>query len=229
MEVYIIKDSKKSVDFNNIPEYAITYLAYGDASGLEEKDVKNIDEWNRKNNIDHLVDCKEGRYFSTYPEFGLPSYCVDANFLVNEKEVVRKENLNLVPEFTNNTWRTEDEIRQWNNAGFHWNGDEDRWETDSDNFDWWKELADARHEAYSVFEDPGEPVNTEGRNGRYGDFIGWFRENIEGNELEKEKELFPYILDFAQAIRDGEVFRDEDNLDRIANDIEKSYAKVVAE
>ena len=67
MEIYIVKDTTKSVKFDNIPEYAITYLAYGDASGLEDEDIKTIDKWCHENDIDHLTNTGEERHFSSHP------------------------------------------------------------------------------------------------------------------------------------------------------------------
>ena len=131
--------------------------------------------------------------------------------------------LELVPDFTGNTWTTEDEIEEWNNgssedAGFHWNEELDRWETDSENFEWWKELEEGRQKAYSVFESPEYSVYSEERNGFYWEFCKWFSENP--NELEDEKDMYSMIPDFVETIKAGEI---EGLGDDIADKIQAAY------
>ena len=172
MEIYIVKDTTKSVKFDNIPEYAITYLAYGDASGLEDEDIKTIDKWCRENDIDHLTNTGEERHFSSHPEFGLAIDCVEATFLVNAKEVVRKEILDLDPTGVGDE---KDELVPNDDAVY--NDEEGRWEMEEDTFDWWKEVADGRQAAYDYFDTEEE----------YKDFINWFRENH--NEVGDEQSL----------------------------------------
>ena len=135
-------------------------------------------------------------------------------------DIKQTVDLNLVPGWTNNTWTTDDEIKEWNNgaqesAGFHWNEGLDRWETDSANFGWWKELAEGRAKAYSLFEDFGAEVNSDSRNGWYDEFHSWLRAN--SNELEDEKNMADKIPDFIEAIRNGEVqYLDEGVADEIS-------------
>lgn len=138
------------------------------------------------------------------------------------------QELNLVPDWTNNTLRTIDEIIEWNHgekedAGFHYNEDEDRWESTAENFKWWEELAEGRAKAYMVFENPAFSVDTKERNGVYWEFASWFREN--SSELEDEKRMFERIPEFIQAIRDGEI----ESLDEeVADEIEVKYKKAIS-
>lgn len=82
------------VVFDAVPEYALAYMAYGDSSGLSDGDVRIIDKWMSDNNLDHLVDSGEERFFSFRPEFGLASTCVKATF--SERSVVQQKA--VVPE-----------------------------------------------------------------------------------------------------------------------------------
>ena len=63
------------------PAYALSYLINGDASGLTDKEIKDVDEFvERENYIKHFdYDYEEHGepYFSKYPEFGLACDCVD--------------------------------------------------------------------------------------------------------------------------------------------------------
>ena len=65
-----------------IPTYAISYIKYGDASGLDDLDVELIDGFIDSNFpkgfvVDwHGIDAP---YFSSNPEFGLPMDVVDAD------------------------------------------------------------------------------------------------------------------------------------------------------
>lgn len=63
-----------------IPTWAIPFLAYGDSSGLSDRDVQHIEGW-----LSTLIggirffDYAPGDpYFSHRPEFGLPCDCLDA-------------------------------------------------------------------------------------------------------------------------------------------------------
>lgn len=100
--------------------------------------------------------------------------------------------LDLVPENTNNTWDSNDEIEHWNNgnhedAGFHWNEDEDRWETEFSNYEWWKELGDARNKAYKELGYDDD---------LYIDFEKWFRNEYSGTDLEMEFRMPKYIDEY---------------------------------
>ena len=66
-----------------IPTYAVCYIEYGDAEGLDDNDINLIENFVRTNfpkgyaadwsNLDHP-------YFSTHPEFGKATDVVDADF-----------------------------------------------------------------------------------------------------------------------------------------------------
>ncbi len=66
-----------------IPTYAICYIEYGDASGLDDLDIELIDGFINANFPNGFsVDWKDidNPYFSSHPEFGLPMDVVDADF-----------------------------------------------------------------------------------------------------------------------------------------------------
>lgn len=66
-----------------IPTYAISYIEYGDASGLNDLDVELIDGFIDRNfPKGYVVDWHgiDTPYFSSHPEFGLPMDVVDADF-----------------------------------------------------------------------------------------------------------------------------------------------------
>lgn len=66
-----------------IPTYSISYIEYGDASGLDDLDVELIDGFIDSNfPKDFVVDWHgiDAPYFSSNPEFGLPMDVVDADF-----------------------------------------------------------------------------------------------------------------------------------------------------
>ena len=66
-----------------IPTYAVCYIEYGDADGLNDEDIQMIEDFVNANfpkgyvadwkNLDHP-------YFSPSPDFGLAAEVVDADF-----------------------------------------------------------------------------------------------------------------------------------------------------
>lgn len=125
--------------------------------------------------------------------------------------------LDLVPEDTNNTYDSEAEIIDHNNgshedAGFHWNDDEDRWETTYENFEWWDELANARHEAYRMLDSDDDT---------YTDFVNWcLREGyIDSGELDSEKYLPNYVKEYK-----NEVLKESK---KALNQSKKAYGKLI--
>ena len=73
-----------------IPDYALPYLVNGDASGLEESDVKAVDAYMAQYYDEaraiggHVIfSAGDGEAsFTWYPEFGLACDCVDCTILV---------------------------------------------------------------------------------------------------------------------------------------------------
>ena len=66
-----------------IPTYAVCYIEYGDASGLNDDDIQMIDDFVRTNfPKGYIADWKnlDHPYFSSYPEFGKATDVVDADF-----------------------------------------------------------------------------------------------------------------------------------------------------
>ena len=71
----------------DLPDYSLSYLINGDASGLDDDDIKNIDEFMEYyyNLADQLngnvvidVVSEEG-FFTSYPAFGLACNCYESN------------------------------------------------------------------------------------------------------------------------------------------------------
>lgn len=132
--------------------------------------------------------------------------------------------LDLIPEWTNNTYSTRDEIEYWNEettvygrheaAGFHWIKVCDMYETDYQNYKWWKELADERHKCFNHFRDHGEPSGSEGESAPYVAFRDWLKENdyISDRDIETEKHMSEYIPEY-------ESFLKEKQKDEIADEI----------
>ncbi len=56
----------------DIPDWALCYLVNGDSTGLEGDEIKMVDEWYRKNNVEIVDPTEESDDFNRYPEFGLP-------------------------------------------------------------------------------------------------------------------------------------------------------------
>ena len=81
----------KTETFDNIPQWAVTYLAYGDKDGLSDEDIALADNWAKRNQIASLIGAGEERYFSSHPEFGLASDCVTATFSLRERTRTEKE------------------------------------------------------------------------------------------------------------------------------------------
>ena len=108
------------------------------------------------------------------------------------------KDLNLVPEWTDNVWTTEDEIISWHSGfdeytGFYYNEALDIWETDSENFTWWEELAQARAEVFDYFlkllNDYYDASDM------YDAFQMWFLDRY-AEDLEDEKLMFNYVDEF---------------------------------
>ena len=75
-----------------IPTYAVTYLEYGDSSGLEDEDIANTEEWLTWLGEDKLFfDWSNGKgqdnepYFTGSPAFGLPMDCIDCKIFTHNK------------------------------------------------------------------------------------------------------------------------------------------------
>lgn len=67
----------------SIPTWAICALEYGDYSGLNDEDIKNIESF-----LDGLPELggtftyNDEKYFSNSPAFGLPCDCVDVEYTI---------------------------------------------------------------------------------------------------------------------------------------------------
>ena len=76
----VLSDYRKFITYDNIPEYALSYLVNDDPSGLEEEDIKNIDEFIEREELGACVDWGEEASFTSRPAFGLATDCVEATF-----------------------------------------------------------------------------------------------------------------------------------------------------
>ena len=66
-----------------IPTYAIQYIEYGDASGLDDLDIELTDGFIATNfPKGYVVDWKDidSPYFCSHPEFGMAAEVVEADF-----------------------------------------------------------------------------------------------------------------------------------------------------
>ncbi len=71
----------KYIDRYKIPTYAVCAVEYGDFSGLEEEDIKNVKEFLRKEFPKGFVtDYQNESYFSTVPAFGKACEVIDVDF-----------------------------------------------------------------------------------------------------------------------------------------------------
>ena len=72
----------KKITTEKVPVWAISYLEYGDATGLLDNEIEEIDLW-LKDNLPNGYICDYGNfdeYFSSFPLFGVPCSVVDTDF-----------------------------------------------------------------------------------------------------------------------------------------------------
>ena len=85
----------KIIDYieDSVPEYALSYLVNGDASGMEDADVAACDEWFKSCTdklhrdypglaVDLLLSDNHEGSFTRSPAFGLACNCVDGAVVV---------------------------------------------------------------------------------------------------------------------------------------------------
>lgn len=85
----------KIIDYveDNIPEYALSYLVNGDASGIDDEDQANCDEWLKSITeklqkqypglgVDLVISDNDEGSFRPYPAFGLACNCVQGAVVV---------------------------------------------------------------------------------------------------------------------------------------------------
>jgi hypothetical protein len=69
----------------NMPEWALSYMINGDASGLVEGEREMIDGWytaQRDESGHEIILNPDGEhYFSNHPAFGLPCVCVECDVI----------------------------------------------------------------------------------------------------------------------------------------------------
>lgn len=68
-----------------VPTWAIGYMVNGDPTGLEDEEIKEIDEWMGKYKA-CVVDPKGDSYFTHYPLFGKACEVYDCIILCNEED-----------------------------------------------------------------------------------------------------------------------------------------------
>ena len=75
-----------------IPTWSLGYIINGDMTGLTDEEIRMIDEWQSKLNVQvvsPLTD-EEGNaqpYFSRYPLFGLPAEVEDYDILYTNDNI----------------------------------------------------------------------------------------------------------------------------------------------
>lgn len=67
----------------SVPDYAITYLMYGDTDNLTVEDLKNITDWLVMEQLEEatIASISDDSYFTHKPCFGLPCCCYDVEFI----------------------------------------------------------------------------------------------------------------------------------------------------
>lgn len=63
-----------------IPTWALPYIINGDPTGLEDEDIKMVDDAIRDYKIE-IVQPIYGQYFSIHPLFGLPAMVEDCEII----------------------------------------------------------------------------------------------------------------------------------------------------
>lgn len=100
-EIEFLKENDKvndiSVKVENIPEWAVGYMAYGDASGLSDKEISQIDNWMKENKLSNLSEISDERHFASHPEFGLASDYVTGTFIRMHEQEVNQEYPSATP------------------------------------------------------------------------------------------------------------------------------------
>ena len=71
----------KQYDTVNFPSYALSALLNDDYSGLEETDIKELEEWEDSLPPSCVFEVKEEIFFTPSPCFGLPCDCVELSIL----------------------------------------------------------------------------------------------------------------------------------------------------
>lgn len=82
----IIEENNISVKIEDIPLYAVTYMAYGDEDSITPEEKKEIDKFMKENNLKQLNECGETKGFCSKPAFGLPCDTVDGTFIKRQNE-----------------------------------------------------------------------------------------------------------------------------------------------
>lgn len=62
-----------------IPTYALCYFIYNDASGMDEQDIVNAENWLKESGIKEVLtpDEENQPYFTHSPAFGLPCEVIE--------------------------------------------------------------------------------------------------------------------------------------------------------
>lgn len=86
------KESLMNKTTEKIPTWSLGYIINGDMTGLTDEEIRMIDEWQSKWNVQivsPLTD-EEGNaqpYFSPYPLFGLPAEVEDCDILYTNDNI----------------------------------------------------------------------------------------------------------------------------------------------
>ena len=85
---YLQPDTNSSFKtLTNVPKWAAGYMATGEAADLTDEETAQVDAFMKSNNIHSVIQISESSYFSSHPEFGLASDCVDINVSIKGKVI----------------------------------------------------------------------------------------------------------------------------------------------
>lgn len=73
------------VTTEKIPVYALCYFLYNDASGMNDEDINNAENWLKSSGIKEVLppDEENEPYFAQSPAFGLPCDVIECPCVLN--------------------------------------------------------------------------------------------------------------------------------------------------
>ena len=74
----------------NIPQWAVPYMANGDSDGLTEEEIELANNFMKENNFESILNVSE-THFSNSPEFGPACDVVSANFMLRHNERTQQQ------------------------------------------------------------------------------------------------------------------------------------------
>lgn len=77
-------DNNKLIWKMNIPDYALSYLVNGDASGLEDGEQEELDDWYKQMRVISIEPTNKHNEFDNNPEFGLPCATTECKVITKD-------------------------------------------------------------------------------------------------------------------------------------------------